>query len=73
MKPSLDRERKLYDALKRITQYDSPEKLLRNAERRYGLSGEEVIEMAYDNVLQEAKAALRGMKRPAQSEEGSNG
>lgn len=58
------REQKLYDALKRITQYDSPAKINRTAGKRYGLSPEEVLEMAYENVLEEAKAAIRGMKRP---------
>jgi hypothetical protein len=61
---STTREQKLYDALKRITRYDPPAKLRRRAERDYGLSAEEVIEMAYENVLAEAKAAIRGMKRP---------
>lgn len=60
---STTREQKLYDALKRITQYDPPTKLRRRAERDYGLSADEVIEMAYENVLEEARAAIRGMKR----------
>lgn len=64
MKASLERERKLYDALKRITMYDAPEKLHKRAGKDYGLSGNEAIEMAYENVLAEAKGALKGMKRP---------
>lgn len=65
MKPSLERERKLYDALKRITMYEPPERLKRNAEKEYGLKGSEAVEMAYENVLAEAKGAIRAMRRPA--------
>lgn len=64
MKPSLEREQKLFDALKRTTQYDSPAKLRRTGERTYGLPADEVIEMAYENVLDEARQALKGMRRP---------
>ena len=65
MKPSLAREQRLYDALKLITQYDPPRQLRHAAERHYGLEYEEVLEMAYENIRDEAKAAIRGMKRPA--------
>lgn len=64
MKPSIAREMRLYDALKRITAYMPPDKLRRAAAKEYGLSGEEAIEYAYENVLQEAKTALKGMRRP---------
>jgi hypothetical protein len=60
---SSSREQKLYDALKRITQYQQPERLRRDAEKLYGL-GEEAIEMAYENVIAEASAAIKGMRRP---------
>jgi hypothetical protein len=58
MKPSLDRERHLFDALKRITKYMSPDELRRISERKYGLDGDEAIEMAYDNVLNDARTAM---------------
>lgn len=64
MKPSIEKERKLYDALKRITMYEPPGRLRRQAEKEYGLPAGEVIEMAYENVLSEAKDAIRGMRRP---------
>jgi hypothetical protein len=57
-------EQRLYDALKLITRYEPPDKLRRIAERRYGLTGEEAIEMAYENVLFEARNAVLGMRRP---------
>ena len=59
-----DLETKLFAALQRIASYDSPEKLHRTAEKRYGLSGAEAIEMAYDNVREEAKAAIKGIRKP---------
>lgn len=55
---------RLYDALKRIAAYESPEWLNKNSERAYGLSGEEAIGMAYENVLQEARSAIKGVRRP---------
>ena len=54
----------LYDALKVITQYQSPEQLRRASERDYGLNYEEALEMAYENVLSTAKQAIRRMRRP---------
>ena len=61
----IEREQKLFDALYRISRYTPPEKLERTAEHDYGLSGAEAISMAYENVLQEAKHAIRGVRRPA--------
>lgn len=58
------REQKLFDALKRITQYAPPEKLKRDAERMYGVDSGEAVEMAYENVLAEASRAVRGIRRP---------
>jgi hypothetical protein len=36
----------------------------RRSERDYGLSGDEAVEMAYENVLNEARMAIKGKKRP---------
>lgn len=58
------REQRLFDVLRRISQYESPERLRRNADKDYGLSGEEAIEMAYENVIAEAKRAIHGQRRP---------
>ena len=57
-------EQRYFDALKRITKYQSPERLAASAERQYGLSPHEAIEMAYDNIQGEAAAAIRGKRRP---------
>ncbi len=59
-----EREQKMYAALKRITQYYPPERLRKRAERNYGLDPDECIEMAYENVLMEAKKAIKGMRKP---------
>lgn len=61
---TIEREQKLYDALKRIAAYAPPENLRKHSERVYGLEGDEAIEMAYENVIQEAKNAIKGMRRP---------
>lgn len=57
-------ELRLYLALKRITCYDTPSKLRKRSERDYGLQGDEAIEYAYENVLSEAKQAIKGVRRP---------
>ena len=60
----MSNEQRYFDALKRITKYEQPERLKKNAERDYGLEGDEVIEMAYENVIQEATNALGTRRRP---------
>lgn len=62
---SIERQQKLFDALKRISSYTPPEKLRKTSERAYGLESSEAIEMAYENVIQEAKNAIKGMRRPS--------
>jgi hypothetical protein len=59
-----ENERRYFVALKRITLYTPPEKLRRTAEKSYGLEYHEALEMAYENVIEEAKSALRGRRRP---------
>lgn len=57
-------EQLYYDALKRITQYQSAERLLRSSEKDWGLSSSEALEYAYENIQQEAKNAIRNKRRP---------
>lgn len=64
MKPSIKREQKLYDALKCISLYMSPDRLARNAEKLYGLQPEEALSMSYENIINQAKEAIRGLRRP---------
>lgn len=59
------RERRMFDALKRISQYQTPAQLERGSARDWGLDDwREAMEYAYENVLQEAKRAVKGMRRP---------
>lgn len=58
------REQRMYDALKRISRYQQPENLRAQSKRLYGLDGDEAVDMAYENVINEAKNAIRGMRRP---------
>lgn len=57
-------EYRYYDALKRITKYQTVEQLRRRADKDYGLSFEEALEYAYENVVLEAANAIRGKRRP---------
>ncbi len=61
-------------ALKRIASYAPPEKLRRTAMRDYGLEPGDAVDMAYENVIAEAKAALktagRRKKHPTDAADG---
>lgn len=58
-------EQRYYDALKRIKSYSTPEQLKRRASGDYGLEYIEALEMAYENLQEEAKRAVHGKRRPA--------
>jgi hypothetical protein len=57
-----DLERRLFTALKRITCYETAARLLKHGD--CGLPGPEALEMAYENVLEEAKRAVKGVRMP---------
>ena len=58
-------EQRYFDALKRIAAYQSPERLKNNSWDDWGLDdGNEALEYAYENVLQEAKQAVKNRRRP---------
>jgi hypothetical protein len=57
-------ELQYFDALKRITKYQSVEKLRRDSEKDWGLSFEEALEYAYENVIAEAHREVKGKRRP---------
>jgi hypothetical protein len=61
---AMSREQKFYDALKRITKYASPEWLRSNSERYAGLDYVQALEMAYENMQEEARAAVHRIRRP---------
>lgn len=53
----------MFRALHDIAHYDSPERLQRTSEKRYGLDYAEALEMAYENVISEAREALKRLPR----------
>lgn len=55
---------KLHQALKRISAYQSPERLRRDSQKDWDLDYEEALEMAYENVLEEAKSVIKGVRVP---------
>lgn len=57
-------EERFHAALVRISKYLPPEQLHRRSEKLYGLPPDEAIEMAYENVIEEAKQALKGYRKP---------
>jgi hypothetical protein len=55
----------MYAALQRIKAYQTPERLRKRSGKDWGLDdGNEAVEMAYENVLQEAKNGLLGVRLP---------
>lgn len=65
-------ELRYFDALKRITKYQRVEKLRRDSEKDWGLSFEEALQFAYDNVKSEAERAIHGKRRPKAISVGEN-
>ena len=50
-------------ALKRISSaYQTPKQLRRNSEKQYGLNADEAIEYVYENIQQEARNAVAGVR-----------
>jgi hypothetical protein len=48
--------------------------LRRNSQKQLGLSFAEALEMAYENIQEEARTAVKGVKRPKErSSEGNEG
>ncbi len=54
---------RMYFALARISKFMSVETVLKNAEKLYGLEPHEALEMAYENVLAEARVGLRAVRK----------
>jgi hypothetical protein len=54
---------RMRSTLKRIaTGYQTPAQLCRSAAREYGLDAREAIEYAYENLQQEARNAVKGVR-----------
>ena len=65
---SREREQEYFDALREIASYRPSEWFEDHAGKAYGLPPREALEMAYDNMQQRAKDAIRGRQRPHQIE-----
>lgn len=68
MTPKTNNELRYYDALKTITKYMTVEQLRKNSMKHYGLTFEEALEMAYENIIFEAENAIKGRRRPIRRE-----
>jgi hypothetical protein len=55
---------RMYVALRRIVDYMPPGRIRRQSQKLYGVDGDEAIEMAYENVIGEAKFALKHVRKP---------
>ena len=61
----VDHEKMFFQALQTIAKgFQTPSQLKRIAEKSYGLSYEESLEMAYENIQTAAENAIRGQRRP---------
>lgn len=70
----MDRISRMYEALRRISRdYQSPDQLRRSAEKSWGLPYEEALEMAYENIQNEARMAIKGMRKPKQERAATEG
>lgn len=52
----------MLNALKKIKEYQTTEKLRKSSEKDWGLDFEEAIEMAYENIQSEAIRGCKGVK-----------
>ncbi len=50
------------ESLRMIADFRTTDELRKTAESDYGLSYEEALEMAYENVLSNAQCAVRGIR-----------
>lgn len=60
----MNKELIYYLTLRRIANYMDPLELLRRGDKLFGVSGEEAIKMAYENVLEEARSVISGNRNP---------
>ena len=61
----LEERDRFWRALHTISKYMSPRELQTKSERVYGLPPSEATEYAYENVLNTAKGAIKGTRRPS--------
>ncbi len=61
-KKQIENYNKMRNALIEITKYQTPNKLRSDSEKDWGVEFEEAIEMAYENIQQTAKSAVKGIR-----------
>ena len=55
---------RLYGALATIARYQSTDHLRKHSHRDWGVGYEEALEMAYENVQETARQAIKGVRLP---------
>lgn len=63
---------RMYSALKEIARYQTPDQLRRGSQKEYGLDSSEALEYAYENVLETARRATKGVRLPKQKATGND-
>ena len=54
---------RMLEALRRIAnEYQTPQQLKKGGAESFGLEPSEAIEMAYENIQEDAKAAVKGVR-----------
>lgn len=53
---------RMREALIRITKYQTPDRLKKDSKKDWGLDYSESLEMAYENMQDEARFAVKGIK-----------
>ena len=61
----LEERDRFWRALHTISKYMPPRELETKSERVYGLPPDEATEYAYENVLNTAKSAIKGTRKPS--------
>ena len=61
-KIQIENYNKMRNALIEITEYQTPDKLRKYFEKDWGLDFHEAIEMAYENIQETAKVAVKGIR-----------
>lgn len=59
-----EQQQRMYDAMKEITRYQTTNQFRKGSNSDWGLDYEEALEMAYENIQETAKRAVKGLKRP---------
>jgi len=54
---------RMRETLIKITKYQTPDKMRKDSNKDWGLSFEEAIEMAYENIQDEAKFGVKGVRK----------